>query len=78
MPMTADSVTSGDPFKPELDAMADMVAKKVFGTNMAAAYRWGNLLFGEVDVPKDQPDSARSGGPVADENKPDFEMIERK
>ena len=44
MPMTADMVTRGDPFKAELDVIADHVAKVFFGTNMAGAARWAPLL----------------------------------
>lgn len=41
MPWTADMITRGDPFKAELDALADAVAKRCFGTDMAAAMTWG-------------------------------------
>lgn len=44
MPMTADMVLRSDPFKPELDKLADIVAKKLLGTDMAAAFRWGKAL----------------------------------
>jgi len=44
MPMTADLVLRADPFKPELDRMADEVAKESFGTDMAAAFRWGKAF----------------------------------
>lgn len=44
MPMTADMIVRGDPFKKELDAMADQVAKAFFGTDMAAALRWGQAM----------------------------------
>lgn len=44
MPMTADLIIRGDPFKKELDQLADAVAKHCFGTDMAAAQRWGKAL----------------------------------
>ena len=44
MPITADMVLRSDPFKPELDKLADIVAKKLLGTDMAAAFRWGKAL----------------------------------
>ena len=47
MPMTAETVIGGDPFHKELETMADAVAKIYFGTDMAAARRWGRA-FGIV------------------------------
>lgn len=44
LPMSADLVVRGDPFKKELDQLADTVAKHCFGTDMAAAQRWGKAL----------------------------------
>ncbi len=75
--MTADMVTGGDPFKPLLDRLSDVVAQRVFGTHMAAANRWGGLLgFGSGDVPG-LPSSAYEGGPVVTEGqKPAFEAAE--
>lgn len=46
MPMMADLALRGDPFKKELDALADAVAKEAFGTDLAAAYRWGRAFYG--------------------------------
>jgi len=47
MPMTAETVIGGDPFHKELEAMSDAVAKAYFGTDMAAAQRWGRA-FGMI------------------------------
>ena len=47
MPMTADMLISGDPFKKELASMAEVVAKATFGTDKAAAFRWGRA-FGMI------------------------------
>jgi len=44
MPMMADLALRGDPFKPELDKLADAVAKETFGTDLAGALRWGRAL----------------------------------
>lgn len=44
MPMMADLGVRNDPFKPELDILADAVAKATFGTNIAAAWRWKGLV----------------------------------
>ncbi len=76
MPMQAASEVRHDPFKPELDALADTVAREVFGTDIAAAHRWGRAL-GYLDRDVDSlPLSAYEGGPVTDEDKPDEEAAE--
>jgi hypothetical protein len=79
MPMTADMMNAGDPFKTVLDQLSDVVAQKVFGTHMAAANRWGRALgFSRGDRPG-LPDSAYEGGPVVTEGvKPAFEALELK
>ena len=43
-PMMADLALGNDPFKPELDKLADSVAKDQFGSNMRAAAVWGRAL----------------------------------
>jgi len=61
-----------------LDLLADAVAKQVYGTDMAAAHRWGRSLgYVQEDVPG-LPDSAYPGGRVADEDKPAEETEELK
>jgi hypothetical protein len=79
MPFTASFAVDGDPHRDALDRMADAVAKKVFGTDMAAAHRWGNLLgFAPKGVtPPNLPASAHEGGPVVTSGeKPSFEQLE--
>lgn len=76
MPMTAGLVTHGDPFKKELDLLADEVAEMAFGTKMAAAVRWGQALGYIQEAPKGLPASAYSNGPVTDDNKPEWEQLE--
>lgn len=44
MPITADTATRGDPYKDQLDKLADTIAKESFGTDLAAAVRWGSAL----------------------------------
>jgi hypothetical protein len=80
MPMTAMDVTAGDPHKALLDRMADLVAKRVFGTDRAAAARWGGLLgFSNAQSQPGLPASAYEGGPVVtDGKKPWFEAMELK
>lgn len=64
MPCTADMVTGGDPFKKELDLLAYHVARKVFGTDRAAAYRWGTAMGYDMGpAPKGLPPTALPGGP---------------
>lgn len=76
MPVVAMTEIHGDPFKPELDALSDVVAKTVFGTTMAAAYRWGALLMNGVVAPKGLPATAYACGPVATHEKPEIEALE--
>lgn len=78
MPMTACILIEGDPFHDLLDKIAELVAKKAFGTDMAAAYRWAGALGHSVSVPDGMPASAYSSGPTYDSNKPDFELLETK
>lgn len=76
MPITAIDTSSGDPHIKFLDALADFVAKKVFKTNMAAAYRW-RAAFGYSDsIPAGQPSTAYPGGEVVQGGKPEFEAME--
>ena len=44
MPVMASVEVHGDPWRPELDALADEVAKQFYGTDLAAARRWGRAL----------------------------------
>ena len=76
MPMVAGLMTSGDPFAKELDALADAVAKRIFGTDLAAAYRWGNALGYSLPVPASMPVTAFSCGPVLTAEKPEEELAE--
>lgn len=44
MPIMADLDIGGDPYKTELDQLSDLVAKWAYGTDLAAAHRWGRAL----------------------------------
>lgn len=44
MPVMAGLAIYGDSFSKELEALSDYVAKKFFGTDMAAALVWGRAL----------------------------------
>lgn len=76
MPMTAELLISADPFKPELEQLAQIVARQVFGTAKAGAHRWARALG--YDVPEDEslPATAQRCGPVVIGEKPDFEQAE--
>lgn len=66
MPCTVSA--DGDPWKKELDDLADVISKEVFGTDMAATYRWGSAL-GLIKagcVPQGLPPSSYQGGKVND------------
>lgn len=78
LPMTADTFLGGDPYKPELDAYASVLAGAVFGYSKAGARRWARALGRDVPHEAGEPDSALSCGPVADSNKPSFESLELK
>ncbi len=76
LPMTAMMDCGKDAFLPELDRIADKVARAVFRTDLAGAHRWGRAL-GRLD--RDMPglpDSAYSGARVADADKPEDEAAE--
>lgn len=76
MPMGASMDVRNDPFRVELDTMADTVARMVFKTDLAGAHRWGRVLgMIDRDMPG-LPDSAYSGGRVADKDKPIEEQAE--
>jgi len=76
MPCNASMAINGDPFAEELEKASELIAKRVFGTDMAAAYRWANALGGSVTVPDGQPMTAYANGPVVIGSKPREEMIE--
>lgn len=77
LPMVAMSEVHGDPFRAVLDAVADAVAKREFGTDRAAAHRWGPLLANNVPHVKSLPPTAYETGPVlSGVAKPKCEMAE--
>ena len=76
MPVMAETCISGDPYAKELDKFAGMVAQRVYGTQMAAAYRWGSIFGAVKSVPAGLPGSAYPGGMATDENKPLEELAE--
>ncbi len=59
MPMEAMTVTSGDPCVPLLDVLAESLARAIYGSDRAAAYRWGRLLK-DASLPEYPPGVALS------------------
>ena len=77
LPMTAYDAVSHDPFKAELDLLAEHVAAHVFGTHMAGTVRWGRAFGMIPDRADNLPSSAHEGGPVVTDGvKPWFEKAE--
>ena len=76
LPMAASMDVRGDPFREELDLIAEAAAKRFFGTDLAGAHRWGRALGAlDRDMPG-LPASAYEHGPVADRDKPEEEDAE--
>ena len=48
MPVIADMIIGGDPYREELEKMASEIAKLFFGTDLAAAMLWGRALGFEI------------------------------
>lgn len=48
MPMTATLMSRNDPYLEDLNTMADEMAKKYFGSDMKAARRWGQAMYGDI------------------------------
>lgn len=78
MPVMAETYIRHDPYQEELDAIASALARTFFGTDMAAAFRWG-MAFGWVkpdQVPDGLPESAYPGGCVVPAgDKPEDEYL---
>ena len=76
MPMMASLGVRKDPWRVELEALAERLAVSVFGTHLAAAHRWGHAL-GRLDrTLPGLPPSAYPNGPVADADTPEEEIAE--
>jgi hypothetical protein len=79
MPMCAAFDLAYDPYRKELDEMAEAVARKTCGTDMAAAaaaYRWGQALGFAPSAPEGLPITAYPGGPDVIAPKPFEERLE--
>ena len=76
LPMGAMMDLHNDPYRPELDEVAEAVARKALGTDMAAAYRWGSALGFSGPAPEGLPATAYPCGPAATVPKPPEERLE--
>lgn len=63
LPMTAEMIVRGNPYRKELEAFSALVAQHAFGTDKAARYRWASAIGHDVDVPKGLPATAYPCGP---------------
>lgn len=78
MPVTAMFTLGNDPYRPTLDTIADAVARKVYGNDIAAAMRWGSALGLISHVPEslNLPVTAYPNGPAVLGEKPLEEAAE--
>lgn len=77
MPILAETIITGDPYADDLDRFAGKVAEIVFGTQLAAAMRWGSILGYVERSISGLPASAYAGGPVLlSDGKPITELAE--
>jgi hypothetical protein len=65
-----------DPYRELLDFWAETVAERLSGHKSAGRARWRSAMYGEAPQERYLPESAFPGGPVADANKPDEELLE--
>jgi hypothetical protein len=76
LPMTAQMDIAPDPYRELLDFWAETVAERLSGHKSAGRARWRSAMYGEAPQERYLPESAFPGGPVADANKPDEELLE--
>jgi hypothetical protein len=80
LPVTAEWELGEDPYRPELEVLAEIVASAAFGTRTAGARRWGSALGYNVDPvdPGDVPIELLLGAPGHDigdvEDSPEYHM----
>lgn len=76
LPMAASLGVSGDPYKDQLDAIAELIAQKMTGRSSSGRARWRSALRGE-EPEAGLAASAYPGGPVIlDSDKPQSEQLE--
>ena len=76
LPMTAESLLGGDPYRGLLESFAGQLAHWVTGLRSSGVARWAPLLGNTVPDTTGLPDTSRSGGPVVEGPKPWEEALE--
>lgn len=76
LPMTAQMDIAADPYRDLLEFWAEKVAEKLTGHKSAGRARWQAAMYGTAPQERYMPESAYPGGPVADSNKPEEELLE--
>ena len=76
LPMTAQMDIAADPYRDLLEFWAEKVAEKLTGHKSAGRARWQAAMYGTAPQERYMPASAYPGGPVADSNKPEEELLE--
>lgn len=76
LPMAAQMDVAADPYRELLEQVAEHVAAHLTGHSSAGRARWRSAMYGEAPQERYMPASAYSGGPVADQDKPDEELLE--
>ncbi len=76
LPITAQMDAAADPYRDLLEFWAEKVAEKLTGHRSAGRARWQAAMYGSAPQERYMPESAYPGGPVADTNKPEEELLE--
>lgn len=76
LPMTAEYLLGGDPYRELLESFAGQLAHWVTGRRSVGVARWAPLLGNTVPDTTGMPDTSRSGGPVVVGEKPWEEALE--
>jgi hypothetical protein len=81
LPMNAEMVNNYDPYRRDLDAVAEWLAYRATGKRSAGAVRW-SVAFGTLTEAEgaalNDCETALPNGPVHDGHKPTFEHLELK
>lgn len=76
LPMTAESLLEGDPYRELLESFAGQLAHWVTGRRSVGVARWAPLLGNTVPDTTGLPETSRAGGPVVVGEKPWEEALE--
>lgn len=76
LPMTAEYLLGGDPYRELLESFAGQLAHWVTGRRSVGVARWAPLLGNTVPDTTGLPETSRAGGPVVVGEKPWEETLE--